>query len=220
MVDHHPTNPSFGQVNLLNVTATATAEILVDWLEALALPLSKDTATALLTGIVTDTLCFRVSSVTSDTFGKAQKLMAAGAALVEVTQHTVNRRSAGAFRLWARVMPTIQIEDHVIWIVIDKAARAASGLGEDESDGGLSALLIEADDAYVSATFRETKEGRVELSFRAVPGFNVSQTALSLGGGGHIQAAGATVDGPLADVVARVIPLLKAAAAAGTPIYP
>lgn len=217
MLDHHPTNLLFGTINLLNPTAPAAAEIVLDWLDSLNISLTHDAAFALLTGIVTDTLCFRVSSVTSDTLEKAHRLMAAGAPLSEITQRTVSRRAPGVFALWASVMPTVQIEEHVIWAVLDRAARESAHYKED-GDGGLVGLMIEAAEAYISATFRETKDGKVDLGFRAIPGFNVAQVALSLGGGGHIQAAGATVEGSLADVVARVVPLLKEAARVGSPV--
>jgi phosphoesterase RecJ-like protein len=59
--------------------------------------------------------------------------------------------------------------------------------------------------------FSEKQDGRVEIGLRARPGYDVSGVALSLGGGGHPQAAGCTVAGPLATVEARVLPMLLAA---------
>ncbi len=170
MLDHHRTNTLFGTVNLLNIDAPASAEVVLDLIDQLEIKLTPEIARCLLTGIVTDTLCFRVSSVTGDTLGKAHRLMAAGASLSTITQKTVMRRSTASFRLWAQVMPTIQIADHVIWVVIDQAARQAAHYDE-EGDGGLVGLLIEADEAYVSASFREKADGKVELGFRSVPGF-------------------------------------------------
>jgi phosphoesterase RecJ-like protein len=75
-------------------------------------------------------------------------------------------------------------------------------------DGGLVSQLINAPEAAIAAVFSETAEGKVEISFRAKSGFDVSQVALGLGGGGHPQAAGCTIAGPLADAEQRVLPLL------------
>ncbi len=215
MVDHHKTNTLFGTVNLLNDETPATAEVLLDWFDEMEIKLTKEVAYCLLTGLVTDTLCFRVNSVTADTLGKAHRLMAAGAPLNEITQHTVNRRSTAALRLWSHVMPNMQIEDHAIWVVVDQAARKAAQY-EEEGAGGLVQLLNEADEAYIAAVFVEKADGKVELHFRAQPGFDVAELARSLGGGGHTLASGATVDGPLEAAVARVVPLIKGAALAGT----
>ena len=215
MVDHHRTNTHFGTINLLQPETASCAEVIFDWIAALGLPLTAEIAWSLLTGIVTDTLCFRTNQVTTDTLEKASQLMAAGASLSDIAQQTVNRRSMGAFRLWAQVLPTMQTEDRVIWAVVDAQALKAAQYTEEGGAGGLVQLLNEADGADVAAVFREKSDGMIELHLRAQPGFNVASVALSLGGGGHVLASGATIPGPLADAVARVIPLLKAAVSTG-----
>ncbi len=185
---------------------------MVDWLDNLGIKIGKSISYCLLTGIVTDTLCFRINSVTPNTIAKAHRLMMAGASLSKITQHTVNRRSTSALRLWSFALPTLRIEDHTLWVVIDKAALEAAQYTEDGGAGGLVQLLNEADQGRVAAVFREKTDGAVEIHLRAQPGYDVATLAKDLGGGGHILAAGATVPGPLAETVERVIPLLKAAA--------
>jgi phosphoesterase RecJ-like protein len=219
MVDHHQTNTLFGTVNLLNAETPATAEVLVDWITAVGWPLSRDAAYALLTGIVTDTLCFRTNTTTADTLDKARRLMNAGAPLNAITQQTVNRRSAATFRLWARVMPSLQIEDHAAWVCIGLEAKREAGYEEEGSAGGLAQLLNEADDAYVTAVFVEKSSEAVEVHFRAHPGFNVADLARAIGGGGHILASGATVQGTLSEALALVLPKLKEVARAGVPLF-
>ncbi|MHB8626965.1 MAG: DHH family phosphoesterase [Aggregatilineales bacterium] len=209
MVDHHRTNLGFGMVNLLDMDTSSCAEVVLDWLDTLGLALTPDVAYCLLTGIVTDTLCFRVNSVTAHTLEKAGRLMQAGASLPDITQRTVNRRSTTALRLWAHVLPTLKIENGVIWAVADQKTLKKAHYVEEGGAGGLVQLLNEADETHIAAVFREKDDGAVELHLRAQPGFDVGSLALSLGGGGHTLASGATIPGPLADVVARVVPLLK-----------
>ncbi len=218
VIDHHKTNTMFGTVNMVDDATPATAEVLLDWFDSMEISLTKDIAYCLLTGLVTDTLCFRVNSVTGDTLGKAHRLMAAGAPLNTICQQTVNRRSTGALRLWAHVMPTMQIADGVIWAVVDLASRKAAQYEEEGGAGGLVQLLNEADEANIAAVFVEKADSKVELHFRAQPGFDVATVALALGGGGHVLASGATVDGTLETVIARVIPLLKEAVQNGVPV--
>ena len=215
-LDHHRTNTLFGDANLVDPVTVAASEGILDWLDRLGISLTPDAAQCLLCGLVTDTLCFRTSNVTAETLGKAQRLVAAGADLTVVVQNTVNRIPTAAIKLWGQVMPTVQLEDNVIWAKISVEARKAAGF-VDGTDGGLVSILIQAADAYVSSVMREQDNGTVELGFRAVPGFDVSKLAVNLGGGGHVLASGATVPGTLAEVEARVIPMLKEAVKEGKP---
>jgi phosphoesterase RecJ-like protein len=217
-IDHHPTNTRFGDANIVEGRTVASAEVVLDLLDDWQWPLTPDVAQCLLCGIVTDTLCFRTSNVTADTLGKAQRLMQAGGDLTFVVQNTVNRMSTDIIRLWAQVMPTVRIEDHVIWAVVTREARRAANVNGSTKDGGLVSLLLQADEAYISCVLTEKDGDKIELSFRAIPGFDVSQVATSLGGGGHVQASGATVSGTLPDIERQVIPMLKEAARAGSPV--
>ncbi len=216
-LDHHITNTRFGQVNLVDPQTVASAEGVLDWLLRLGVTLDERIATCLLTGLVTDTLCFRTSNVTPAVLGKAQQLMAAGAPLAEIVQRTVVRKPYAALRLWASVMPTVRLEGGIIWAVISKAARETARYTEN-GDGGLVSLLIAADEADIAAVFRERDDGRVEIGLRAVPGFDVSGVALALGGGGHPLAAGATVDDPMDVAVARTLAMLRQVAGEGKPV--
>jgi phosphoesterase RecJ-like protein len=216
-LDHHVTNTQFGDANLVDGGTVAAAEGVFDWLPRLGVTLDPTIATCLLTGIVTDTLCFRTDNVTAAVLGKAQQLMEAGAQLSDITQRTVMRMPYESLKLWSAVMPTVRMDNHVIWAVIDKATRESLNY-TNKRDGGLVSLLVSADEAYISAVFREQDDGRVEIGFRAVPGFDVASVALALGGGGHALASGCTLDVPLAEAIDRVLPMLKDAAAKGSPV--
>jgi len=109
------------------------------------------------------------------------------------------------------VQVNLQHEGRVVWAVVDSAMRAQAGAGSD-AESGLGNFLVGAPEADIAAVFSETPGGAVEIGFRSRPGFDVSGVALALGGGGHPQAAGCTVEGPLDAVQARVIPMLLAVA--------
>lgn len=114
-------------------------------------------------------------------------------------------------------MPSIRLEDHVIWAVITQEMFRQSGFNGSDDDG-LVSMLIQVEEAYISAVFREKPDGTIEIGFRAVPGFDTSAVAVSLGGGGHRLASGATVSEPLETLVPRVVEQLKAAVRAGAPV--
>lgn len=218
-LDHHQTNLLFGNANLVDARTVAAAEGVLDWITERGWEVSQDAAQALLTGFVTDTLCFRTSNVTASTFGKAQTLMEAGADLTLIVQNTMARKPTSRHRLYGHVLSRMKLEDGVIWLslTVEDFKFAGMPLGEYT---GLSGYLIEADEAYISATFKEIEETVIECSFRAVPGFDVSQVALSLGGGGHVLASGCTITGKsLEEVEQMVVPMLKRQVQLGKPIY-
>lgn len=216
-LDHHPTNTLFGDANLVDPQTVAAAEGVLDWLDYMQVPLDETTAYCLLTGMVTDTLCFRTDNVTVGTLDKVQRLMDLGASLSEIVQRTVNRKTYAGLRLWQAAIPGVRLEEHVIWATITREMYTQSGF-EGTDDDGLVSLLVQVEEAYISAVFRETRNGTVEIGLRAVPGFDTSAVAVLLGGGGHRLASGATVNEPLETLVPRVVALLKEAVRAGSPV--
>lgn len=215
-LDHHATNTLFGDVYLIDSTAVSATEVVFRWFETMNLSLDKNIALPLLTGLVTDTLGFRTSNVTADTLAIAQKLMSAGASLAEVTARTLDNRPFDAIRIWRYALATTELhEGGVISAELTLADAQQVGMTE-ANDLGLVGFLVKVDEAMIAVVFKEVDGGRINVSMRAKSGFNVAQVAFALGGGGHIQASGATVDGLLDDVKARVIPMLIEAAKAGT----
>lgn len=209
VLDHHITNLNFGTRNYVDVAAVATAQVIVDLADALRVPISPEAATCLLTGLVTDTLSFRTSNVTPEVFHVVARLMDAGANLYEITERALNQKPLSVMRLWGLALTGLRQEHSVVWTVISSEMRAQAG-APDTGDGGLASFLISAPEAKVAAVLSEKPDGQVEIGLRARNGLDVSHLALALGGGGHPQAAGCTILGPLADAEARLLPLLLA----------
>lgn len=212
VLDHHITNLYFGALNYVDTRAAATAQVVVDLADALAAPITHPAAVCLLTGLVTDTLSFRTTNTTPEVLRTAARLMEAGANVSEITALALNRRPLAAIRLWALALAALQLEGNVLWTQVTPAMRAAAGSPQD-GESGLAEYLLNAPEARATAIFSEKADGTVEISFRSRPGCDVAQIALSLGGGGHPQAAGCTLPGPLAAAQGRVLPLLHRAAA-------
>jgi phosphoesterase RecJ-like protein len=207
-IDHHLTNLNFGDVNLVDVSASSAAEIVLWLVEYMAVPLDVELATCLLTGIVTDTRGFRTSNVTVQVMEAALRLMKAGASLPYITQHGLDRRSTTALLLWREALSALQIQDRLVWTTVSRAmCRAAGYIGN--GDAGLVSFLLSADDADVAAVFVEREDGRIEVGFRAVPGYDVARVALQFGGGGHALAAGCNIPGPLENAQAQVLVALR-----------
>lgn len=213
-LDHHPTNTMFGDIHIVVPTAVAAAEIVYTWLGEMGQPVTVDVARPLLTGLITDTRGLRTSNVRADTLGLAQRLMEAGASLTEITLRALDNRTYNDIELWKRAMPSVQMDGVVISANVTVENLRASGLDE-VTDANLVSMLLSVDTAMISVVFQETFDGAVEISLRSKPGYDVSWVALQCGGGGHRQAAGATIAGSLAAVRARVMPLLQQEAERG-----
>jgi phosphoesterase RecJ-like protein len=212
VIDHHITNTYFGVANWVEAGCAATSQMLVLLAGALGIDLDQTTATCLLTGIVTDTLCFRTSNTTPEVLEAAMHLQRAGANLAETVQHTLNRLPFSTLPLWSRVLADAQLKEGVVWVTVSRAQLRAAG--HADNDSRLNSILSSINEADMSAVFTEKVNAQgaptVECSFRAKPGFAVGDLAFQLGGGGHAPASGCTLDGALDAVVARVIPLMVA----------
>jgi bifunctional oligoribonuclease and PAP phosphatase NrnA len=214
VIDHHITNTFFGTHNWVEPLCAATCQMVVYLADALDVPLQGNLAKALLTGIVTDTLCFRTSNTDGNILQAAMRLVDGGASITKIVDQTLQRTSFSMVRLWGEVLQLVHLQDGVIWLTISVAQRETAQVGSDASDG-LANHLITVDEADISATFTEKTDetGRpvVECSFRAKEGFDVSGVAFSFGGGGHPPASGCTIPGLLAEVSQRVVAALQEA---------
>ncbi len=209
-IDHHTTNVCFGTVNWVEPAAVATAQMLVKLVTMLDVPLDVEIATCLLNGIVTDTRGFRTANTTPEVMQTAIELMNAGASLSQLTDQIFNRRPLGTIRLWSMVLQNIHLNGRILWGEITQQMRQHANY-EGDGDAGLVSFLGSANEADIAVVFDELADGRVNVSMRAVPGYDVSQVALDLGGGGHAQAAGCTLPGPLEDARLQVLSILQQA---------
>lgn len=215
-LDHHATNTMFGDIQLVMPEAVSATEVVYRWLMAANFMLIREVAMPLLTGLVTDTLGFRTSNVSASTLAIAQKLMEAGASLTEITARTLDSKSFTEVNLWKQVLKSAELTpEGIISGVITQNDLHQVGMNE-VADGGLVGFLVKVDEAMIAAVFKETPAGEIEISLRSKPGFDVSRVAFALGGGGHKQASGATIPGPLAEARSRVMPLLIEAVKQGT----
>jgi phosphoesterase RecJ-like protein len=209
-IDHHVTNTQFGAYNDVGETA-ATAELMRDLIAFLGIPLDARMATCLLTGIITDTRCFRTHNTTPAALSAALELVKAGAVLTDVTDAIYNHLPLAILRLWGPALAQVQQADGIVWTQITQAMLRTAELGPEASDG-LVNYLSTFHESTVAVVFQEQEDGRVDVSLRSTPAVNVAVVARALGGGGHPQASGAMLPGPLDAVRERVLDMLRAAA--------
>lgn len=193
-IDHHPGNEHFGKINWIDLTATSTSEILVALLESLGREKSlfdPDIATALLTGIITDTGSFQHSNTTPKSFTVAAQLIAAGARQQEIIRHVYKTKALSTLKLWGKILSRVQEEKEYrfVWSEIGTADFIEAQAKENEAAGVIDELLKTAPEIDFALLLSERKDG-VHGSLRGVQkGVNVAEIAKIFGGGGHEAAA-------------------------------
>jgi phosphoesterase RecJ-like protein len=204
-IDHHATNPGFGDLNWVVPAACSTAEIVHGLSVGLGVRPEGDIATALYTGILTDTGSFRHGNATPRAFRIASALVATGIDAAGIAQAVYESVPYGTLRALGETLAGLRRtpDGRIAWISLPR--RLLAGLpspAESEEWAGYPRSL---DTAVLAVCFKETEPGLVRLSFRSKGGVDVAALAARWGGGGHRNAAGATVAGPLAAVERQVI---------------
>lgn len=216
-IDHHVTNEAFGTVNLVDPRASSTAELVLGLLEELGAPLTAEAATCLLFGLVADTQGFRTSSTTPQSLACAARLLQAGADLAEINRSLFLSASLVALRLQGEILAGARLEGGIVWSLVTPELLQRHGASEEDVAGVVS-LLAQATEAQAAVLFKEWQPGVTEVSIRSKPGVDISEAALRLDGGGHPQAAGATLYGPGEEVRQRVLAELHRSLRAQAPL--
>jgi phosphoesterase RecJ-like protein len=217
-LDHHSTNDRFGDLNLVDVAGESSgvvAEIvLADLHRDLGRPWrpTVDIATCLYTTIVYDTGRFMHSNTSPRCLRWAAMLLECGIDASYINRcltYTKSPKDLQIMRLGLEHLTVDPVDPRIAGIALSWDAIAAVGEPEDWGDlVELPRSLLGNQIAYI---LRETKDRQtVRASLRSNPPFAVAPVAQAFGGGGHQQAAGATVSGSLADALREILPRLRA----------
>lgn len=207
-IDHHHDNQRYGDINWVEPQAAATGEMVYSLLVALRAPLTRAIATNLFTAIHTDTGSFRYSNVTPETFRIASALVEAGADPAFVSNQLYERRPARALRLLGETLARVQMsaDGQVAWLALPAGAAPDAFIEAED----LVNYPRSVDSVRVACLLRE-RDGGVKVSLRGKGDVDVSRIAARFGGGGHPNAAGCTVPGPLEQATQTVLAAVRAA---------
>ena len=211
-IDHHATNSGFGQLMLLDGEAAAAGEIMVDVIEAMGVPLSREMAECLFVAISTDCGQFSYSNTRPQTFTASAKCVAAGIDIAGITSRLYRTRTRARTHLLGLVLSGLQVSEDgkLAWAFLtEDMLERAHALREDNE--GVVNYLQEVD-GVAFAVLVEERGSQTKLSMRSSPELDVATcVAVPLGGGGHPCAAGATVDLPLEAAAEKALALARAA---------
>lgn len=200
-IDHHPKNDlhKIATFNLVDYNASSTSEIIWDLLAKMTLPIDKNIATALLTGLYTDTGGFKHSNTTPKTLEVAAELLRAGGRIKLITRNVSLNKTVPAMKLWGVALLRLQRNEElkIVSSVITKKDLANFQATYDDLAGVVN-LINTIPDSRAAILFYETPDDKIRASVRTEDdSVDVSRLAAVFGGGGHKKASGFTIDGRL-----------------------
>ena len=211
-VDHHVSNPGFGQIGWIDATAGATAQILCRLLLENDIVIPPEAATNFYIALVTDTGNFRFSNTGAETLRIAAVLVEHGADIPSIRQRLWENRPGQELPLLQEMMKSMVLfaEGQAALCFLPYDLVMATGIHDAETDTALEAIRsVEGIEAVV--LLKEAEPGLVKVSLRSKERIDSASFMSGLGGGGHLRAAGATLRESLPEVREKVIRLLSEA---------
>ncbi len=214
VVDHHVSNVGYGQINCIDATYPATAQILYDLFFEMGIKMTHDIAINLLVGIYTDTGGFQYGNINADTFKIAGVLseFATDFKNVIFTMNNSNRKEKLLFEGLALSSLKDYHDGQLAIVSVTNDQLIDSGIGEGDYHASDIVNTVKSVIGFnIAASLIERKKGEVKLSFRTrdKDRFDVSKIAVALGGGGHKGAAGAVLNMTMQEAIDKVVETAK-----------
>ena len=206
-IDHHPSNPGYGDLVYIDSSAPATGQILFELIKTQNLPIDRDIATNLYVAISTDTGSFQYPNTTARTFEIAAELIRAGVDVGQISQLTYENYPRRRVELLRELLGTMRFDanDRVASFKLSLATAKKLGVLPEDNEGLIDHLRA-IHGVIVAIFFEELSDGKVRVSMRSKSDqVNVCAICEKFGGGGHVLAAGARVKGTLAEVEKKIL---------------
>lgn len=208
-VDHHPTNPRYGDYNYVLPSANSTTQLVYEILKRAGYRVSQDVAKCLYTGLVTDTGCFKFAGVTSETFELAARLLELGVDNYEITRKLFEEFPESRLTLERLMIERLEVllDGKLVLSYIDFEDYQKLGASMSEGES-LVNRLRETRGVEVGGLITKLSENLYKVSLRSKGFVNVATVASALGGGGHSRAAGLKVSMSREEIRERLIKLI------------
>jgi bifunctional oligoribonuclease and PAP phosphatase NrnA len=206
-IDHHPSNPQYGDIVYIDPKSPATGQILFELIKSEKFPIDSDIATNLYVAISTDTGSFQYPNTTARTFEIAAELVREGVDVGRISQLIYENYPPRRIELLRDLLGTMRFHADYRVASFSLSLATAKNLGVlPEDNEGLIDHLRAIRGVIVAIFFEELSDGKVRVSMRSkTEKVNVCAICEKFGGGGHVLAAGARVKGTLADVEKKIL---------------
>lgn len=212
-LDHHQTNPGFGQLYALDGEAAAAGEMVVDLIAALGVPLSREMAQCLFVAISTDCGHFSYANTRPETFRAAARCVEAGIDIAAITEGLYRTRTEGRTRLLGLVLSGLErsSDGRLAWARLTEDMLKRAGARREDNEGIVN-YLQEMAGVRLAVLAEQRGAATTKFSLRSKAPVNVARdVAAPLGGGGHELAAGITLQLPLEEALEKVLAQARAA---------
>lgn len=212
-IDHHATNPRYGDVNWVSPREPSTGELIYRLMKVARWPITKPIADLLFTAISTDTGSFQYPNTRPGTFHAGAELVTRGANLAKICDEVYQSYPLSRAKLLQHVYSKFRMTDdnRVVWLWLKKKDFTRTGAESDDTEGLIDHLRA-IEPVVVACVFEEVEPELTRLSLRSKnPLVNVSEICGLFGGGGHPAAAGARIPGKPLSVQRKVIAAVKRA---------
>jgi phosphoesterase RecJ-like protein len=214
-IDHHISGRAFAHLNWIDCQAASAGELVYRLVKAAGATITAEMATCLYTTVLTDTGGFCYGYTRAATFALAQDLVLAGADPIRIAQDVFFSTPASKLLLLGAALGNLKREGRLAWLWVSHQDLVRTCATEEDCEGIVNfAAAISGVEA--AAFLRELPERRIRLSLRSKGAVNVAAIAEKLGGGGHENAAGCTLDGPLPRALQEILTELRPALASFT----
>jgi bifunctional oligoribonuclease and PAP phosphatase NrnA len=211
-IDHHVSGRRFAQVNWVEHDAVSVGEMVYRLGCAAGASLTPEMASCLYVTVLTDTGGFLYGAVRESTFALARELVEAGADPIAIAQEVYFSAPIAKLLILGAALRNLKREGRIAWLWVTEQDMARTCAAEEDCEGIVNIALGIADIEAV-VFVRELPDGHVRASFRSKGELNVAAIAERLGGGGHENAAGCTLEGPLVRALDQTLAQLRRALA-------
>lgn len=210
VIDHHGTNTMYGDLNYVDQDAPACCQLLLVLFSYFNIEVTQDIGTCILAGIITDTGGFRYDGVTAETFKFVAKLSESGVKVSKIYQKVFASMSKSKFDLHRIALNRMEflLDEKIAFTYITKQDELQVNAQSGDYNG-IVEKGRDVENVEVSVFLRETDKG-IKVSLRSKDYVNVSDICRIFGGGGHIRAAGCTIQGTIEQAKNQLINQIKA----------
>jgi phosphoesterase RecJ-like protein len=208
-IDHHTSAREFGHLNWVDRQAASVGDLVHRLVKAAGGTVTPDMATCLYTTVLTDTGGFCYGGTRASTFALAQELTLAGADPIRIARDIYFSTPTARLLLLGAALSNLKREGRLAWLWITHQDVVRTCAAEEDCEGIVN-YAISIAGVEAAAFLRELPEGIIRLSLRSKGRLDVAGIAVKLGGGGHENAAGVTLEGPLSRALDQILVELRA----------
>ena len=200
-IDHHVSNTSFGDINVVDSNASATGELIYKLINEIKIDIDEDIATCIYTAISTDTGSFMYDNTTAETHEIASKLINYGANKEDININIYQNRSLERTQLFIKSLNSLDMyfDDQVAIIKITQDMLKETATTMEDTEGIIS-FVRDIGPVEVAVLLKETNNEETKVSMRSKRFVDVAKLTSVFNGGGHKKAAGCTVNKPIMEV--------------------